>query len=233
MPKKRSYKELAAVCKPDTIAEVYMQEGDQLIIPLVSANQEDLKSINTVCGILKKFASSGVEDTIKEEIRSSFFHGINITFKTGESLSMHYVYDPIGLALGNTHGNRIILNDKQAVSDFGKLKRVPQPPLSVQPNAVRLGETLHITGYNREFGKEKSNVSVYWAPSGVANSNSKDQSLLIYTGTAKFGLFDLKFKVPASGKAADGTMKPLPLGKRTIRVLDYAEITNIELLPTK
>ncbi|CAH1203747.1 hypothetical protein PAECIP111893_02056 [Paenibacillus plantiphilus] len=226
LPKTRSISELASTCKPENVDLVYMQEGDLLYIPLVGANEEDRKSINTFCGILKKFAAKGVQETAPEVIRETFFHGMSIIFTEGDYLEMYRV--PQGLAIGVGTGKRLVLDDIQAIRDYEQLK-VQQPPLSIGPNPARFGETVHMTGTNGNYKDAESTVSVFWKPPMINNSTKhNEKALLIYTGTAKFGRFDFKFKMPAYGKASDGTMKPLQLGKGIISVDDSS---NFELLP--
>lgn len=222
LPKNRSISELASVCKPETVDSIYMKDGDMVYLPLVGANKDDRDGINAFCGILKKFAAKGVQETVPEVVRDTFFHGMSITFTEGDYLDLFHV--PQGLAIDQGRGKRLVLTDKQAARDFDQLKVAPAP-MSVTPNPARFGETVHIKGTTYDFGKETSPVSVYWTPS---SSNSKDKSLLIATGTAKFGRYDFKFKMPAYGKASDGTMKPLQLGKGMI---DVNNLFEIELLP--
>ncbi|GGD59654.1 stalk domain-containing protein [Paenibacillus nasutitermitis] len=224
LPKNRSVSELAAVCKQETIKSVDMQDGDIQYIPLVGANKEDGKSINTVCGILKKFASKGVQETGQAPITETFFHGMGISFTEGDSLELYP--DSKGLAIDLGDNQRLILADSQVNRDFENLK-VSLPQISVGPNPAHIGETVHITGANGEFWSETSAVSVYWMPTD-SYSNTDKKALLIYTGKAKFGRYDIKFKMPASGKASDGSMKAIPLGKGRISVYDSA---SIEMLP--
>ena len=225
LPKNRSVSELASRCKQETIKSVDMQDGDLQYIPLIGDNKEDGKSINTVCGILKKFASKGVQETTGPPvITETFFHGMEISFTEGDSLQLYAVSK--GLAIDLEGNKRLVLNDNQANRDFENMKVQP-PRISVGPNPARIGETLHITGANGEYWSESSVVSVYWMPTD-SYSNTDKKSLLIYTGTAKFGRYDIIFKMPASGKASDGTMKKIPLGKGRISVYDSS---TIELLP--
>ncbi|MFU1797456.1 copper amine oxidase N-terminal domain-containing protein [Paenibacillus azoreducens] len=232
LPKGRSIKELASVCTPKTISSIEMQDGDMMYVPLIGANEKDKDSIRTVCSILQKFAAKGVEETLPYDSPQTFFHGMYVNFTEGESISM-YQYGG-KLALGSAFGGKtMILDDHQSVQDFNRLKVVPTS--TFQPNPVHIGKKVHFKG-NIGGYKESEPLIISWAPDlNKYSSQDPDRSLVIFTGTMKFGSYDVQFTMPAYGKAADGTMKPLQPGKGTIKISNGSygnvESTSIELLP--
>jgi hypothetical protein len=212
MPKNRSIEALAAACSREAVTSVYMQDGDMLYIPLNGANEDDLESINKVCGILKKFASNGVLETVPKVPDDTFWHGMNIHFVEGDYASM-YVAAGNKLVYGSTGGkDSLVLNDSQAVRDFEALKIVPS--LAITPNPAHFGDMIHLKGNNGD-SKASSELLVYWMP---VVSTGNDPKLMIYEGTLSYGRYDVQFAMPAYGVAPDGTRKPIQPGKCYIYV---------------
>ncbi|SDT54263.1 Copper amine oxidase N-terminal domain-containing protein [Paenibacillaceae bacterium GAS479] len=225
LPKRRSVSELASICTPETLKEVNMQDGDITYIPLLSVKKEDLGSLNAVCGILKKLAINGVEETFEEDLfPTTFFHGVTVSFKDGDSISLYGASG--GIATGVGFGKRLVLRDQESSHVFKQLY-VSKPKLSLLPGKATIGDMVRIKGYNDSFWEETSDVFVYWEPLHSTGINTINTSLLIYTGKARFGLFDFNFKLPATGKASNGTMKPLQAGKGMIRVYDSAPFETV------
>ncbi|OXM16403.1 hypothetical protein [Paenibacillus herberti] len=220
LPKRRNVYELAAICTPETLKEVSMQSGDLTYVPLLSAKKEDRNPLNAVCGVLKKLAAKGVEESFEEEVfPDTFFHGVWVDFKDGDSISLYGASG--GIATGMGFGKRLVLRDQEASRVFKQLY-VSKPELSLQPGKAKIGDMVRIKGHNDSFWKETSEVAVFWEPLLSTDASTSDSRLLIYTGKARFGMFDFSFKLPVTGKASDGTMKPPQAGKGMIRVYDSA-----------
>jgi hypothetical protein len=225
---------MAAGCSPDTVESVDMQEGDQLYVPLIGADADDRGSIIAACGILKKFASNGTDETLKPYFLDTFYHGMYIRFKKGDGIS---IFQAGGdkLAIGSGDGGRtLVLKDAEAVRDFERLKVLPTL-LTITPNPAHFGEKIHFEGNNGD-SKASAPFVVTWRP--ILNhysSSDPDPSLVIYTGTTTFGRYDVTFAMPAYGKAADGTLKPILPGKGWIDIPGLNggpfSSTSIDLLP--
>ncbi|QHW32050.1 copper amine oxidase N-terminal domain-containing protein [Paenibacillus rhizovicinus] len=214
LPKPKTLGELAAACGPATVKTVDMADGDQIYIPLSGANEADRTGIAAVCGIVRKFADKGVEETLPSYFGDRFFHGMEISFTGDDYLSM-YIAGPGKLALGaGLGGKTTVLNDSQAVTDFEQLKKLPTS-IVVKPNPVHFGETLHFSGNNGN-GEASGLFRVYWQPSAAGASSQAP--LVIYSGTTTFGRYDVQFGMPAFGQAPDGTMKPILPGKGKLSI---------------
>ncbi|MBW7461622.1 hypothetical protein K0U00_46945, partial [Paenibacillus sepulcri] len=173
-------------CSADTVAAVNFQEGDQLYVPYVGADKEDRDGIALACGILKKFASKGVEETLPAYFLDRFFHGMSIDFKQGDGVQ---IYEIGGgkMAIGAGEGGKtVVLKDDDAVRDYGRLEVLPTE-LAVTPNPAYFGEKLHFEGDNGD-SQASTPFVVTWLPIlDHYSSTDPDPSLVIYTGTTTFG----------------------------------------------
>ncbi|SDX03854.1 copper amine oxidase N-terminal domain-containing protein [Paenibacillus sp. CF384] len=124
LPKPKSLSELAAVCSPETITSVNLQDGDLLYVPLNSTNKADHESINKVCRMLKKFVKSGVEETASTAEVEGFFHGMSISFADGSYLQVQEAGQN-RLSIAIARGKQLVLDDLEAYKDFKHLKILP------------------------------------------------------------------------------------------------------------
>lgn len=124
LPKPKSLSELAAVCSPETVTSVSLQDGDLVYIPLNSTNKADHESINKVCRMLKKFVKSGVEGAASTAEVETFFHGMSISFADGSYLQVQEAgQNRLSIATGR--GKQLVLDDLEAYKDFKNLKVLP------------------------------------------------------------------------------------------------------------
>lgn len=126
LPKERSLQEMASSCSIDTVVSVDIQDGDLIYKPLIGTNKQDQEGIRTVCRILKKITTDGVEVTLPRTFPVTFFHGMSVNFSTDDSVS---IYRASGerLAMGSELGGKnIFLADAQMIKEFESLKVVPK-----------------------------------------------------------------------------------------------------------
>jgi hypothetical protein len=242
--KTRTIAEQASVCKPETVEFVNMVEGDIIYVPMYGERKEDASYIDSVCGILKKFASDGVKEKPPVPTNDRFFWGMNVTFTAGDGLDLT-IPSQGKLALSK-EGEYLVLDDPDKYHDFNRL-RIPPPPPTIDSNKTHFGGLVHVTGLQVYFAKTNP-VFVFWVPEN-ANPGSVPvfsadglqypyggSSLLVYKGSEAFNRYDLTFAMPAYGRALDGRLKLISSMKGKIVVTDGNAGNNydsIQLLPAR
>lgn len=229
LPKPPTVAELAAGCSPEKLEQVYVQDADQIYIPLNGDNPADRDKIGTVCGILKKFADRGTREDVPKVPNDQFFHGMDIELKDGRSATL-YMSSVDKLVFGATGGkDSLVLNDAAAYRDFQALKVMPY--VKGSPNPARFGDLLHLEG-NTGDGTKSGKLVVYWWQTTDTSSTPR---LKVYEGATNFGSYDVRFSMPLYGTTDDGRKLPLAPGKGylTIAANSSQPYYPFELLPAR
>ncbi|WP_308639400.1 copper amine oxidase N-terminal domain-containing protein [Paenibacillus silvisoli] len=211
------FTQLAASCSSDTIKQVYIAGGDMLYDTLYGARKEDRPRVEKVCGIIKSIAAAGKPAKWFDPTPESFFHGLEISFAQGSSASVFQYGDALYL---QDETQFLKLSDTKAIEAYQSFL-VRTEFLSISPEKPRFGETMRVKGHQPLFWS--GSVFVFWIPESKTYTSSPsksggtppypvDSALLLYEGKQQYGYYDVTFKLPALGKAADGSM--VPLGSR-------------------
>lgn len=209
-----SFSRLAASCGPDTLTRAVIAGGDTLYDTLYGARKEDRPRLNKICGIVKKFAAAGKQVKPFNPAPETFFYGLGLTFAQGSSASVFVYLDAIYLESGDQF---LKLTDMKAIQDYNSFFKRTEF-LSIAPETPRFGEQVHLKGHQPMFFSDS--VYVFWVPESDSYTSSPsissrtpsypvDSALLLYEGKQQFGYYDISFILPALGKAADGSMKPV------------------------
>ncbi|GGD84141.1 copper amine oxidase N-terminal domain-containing protein [Paenibacillus nasutitermitis] len=209
-----SFARLAASCSSETLTHVSIAGGDMLYDTLYGARKEDRPRLDKVCGIVKKFAAAGKPVKPFDPTPNTFFHGLGVTFVGDNSGSVFQYMNAIYWESGDQF---LKLTDSKAIQEYNSFF-IRTEFLSIAPESPRFGERVHLKGHQPLFWSES--VYVFWIPKSASHTSSSstssgrpsypsDSALLLYEGKQQFGYYDLKFLLPALGKAADGSLKSL------------------------
>jgi hypothetical protein len=209
-----SFGDIADSCGAHTLSQASIEGGDMQYDNLYVAREEDRPRLDTICGIVKKFASAGKPVERFDPTPTSFFHGFYLRFAGDYVVTIFRYKSDIYL---ESRDQFLKLSDSKAIQDYQSFM-VPSEFLSITPEELRFGEQVQLEGHHPSFYSDS--IFVFWIPERPSYSSSPstssgalpypaDSALLLYEGKQEFGYYDVSFPLPALGKAADGSMKPL------------------------
>ncbi|AZN38675.1 stalk domain-containing protein [Paenibacillus albus] len=204
------------------IATVQMRHSDMTYVPLFGSRETDKASIKKVTDIMNRLMSKAEPDTESASLDSMaifFSTKVNATLTDGNTFGI--LISGADKLYFDYAGNDYMAKDAAAVTELNKLLIAPDQT-EYSTKKPQIGQPVHIKGNDafseqgilRLFINENGNFGGLTSASGVYYPSR--QALLIYEAPITQGRYDFTFTMPAYGKALDGSLKPLSLGKRWI-----------------
>ncbi|SEN57385.1 stalk domain-containing protein [Paenibacillus sp. OV219] len=212
----------AVTFQKEDISEVHMSHSDMVYIPLFDSRMEDQPTLEKIAEIMSRLMSKAEVDTETASMDSMllfFMTKVNVTL-ADDSI--------FGMMIGGADklyfsyaGDNYMAKDAAAVKELSSLLIAPDQT-TYSTSKPQIGKPVHMkgndaaseTGMIRIFINENGSFGGLTSASGVYYPSR--QALLIYEAPITQGRYDFTFTMPAYGKALDGSLKPLILGKRWI-----------------